>query len=117
MDSIFEAVRAACSATDWSRGVELTRSGAVTVERVDEEEAVFLVSQRSGMISRTVTLYLDDDDWDCGCSRGEGACEHVAATVIAWRRSRESGEELPGREAGPGRPGPAREIDPDGSPR
>ncbi len=90
--SIFEAVREACSAAAWSRGVELSRGNAVHRESIDEDEAMFRISLRGGMISRAITLFLDDNDWDCECGSEERGCEHAAAAVIAWRREEESGE-------------------------
>jgi superfamily II DNA or RNA helicase len=105
LDSIFEAVRRACPPAVWSRGVELSRADAVTVEGIGDDEAVFLVSQRGGMISRTVRLYPDEGDWDCACSRDGAPCEHLAAAVIAWKRSREEGRELREGVSGPGRVG------------
>jgi len=94
LEALFEAVRDACTPAAWSRGVELTRAGSVIAERTDAEEAVFRISQRGGMFSPTVTLYPEDGDWECRCSSQEDACEHVAAAVIAWRRSRQEGAEL-----------------------
>ncbi len=90
--SIFEAVRAACSPGVWSRGVELSRAKAVHCERVNADEALFRIALRGGMMSRAVTLYLDDDDWDCECGSEQHGCEHAAAAVIAWRRQEETGE-------------------------
>ena len=99
---LFEAVRAACSAADWSRGVELTRAGAVVAESLGEDEALFRVARSGRMLSRKVMLFPDDVDWECECASHESACKHVAAAVIAWRRSAESGEALPaaGEESG-----------------
>ena len=90
--SIFEAVRAACSPGVWSRGVELSRGNAVHCERVDQDEALFRIALRGGMMSRAVTLFLDDDDWDCECGSERHGCEHAAAAVIVWRRREETGE-------------------------
>ncbi len=90
--SIFEAVRAACSPGVWSRGVELSRAKAVHCERVNADEALFRIALRGGMMSRAVTLFLDDDDWDCECGSEQHGCEHAAAAVIAWRRHEETGE-------------------------
>ena len=92
--SSFEAVRKACSPAVWSRGVELSRSDAVYCEHMDEDEAVFRVALRGGMLSRVVTLFLDDDDWDCECGSERHGCEHAAAAVIVWRRLEEAGEEI-----------------------
>ena len=90
--SIFEAVRRACSSGVWSRGVELSRGNVVHCEHVDEDGAVFRIALRGGMMSRAVTLFLDDDDWDCECGSEQHGCEHAAAAVIVWRRREETGE-------------------------
>jgi superfamily II DNA or RNA helicase len=103
--NLFEAVRRACAPATWSRGVELTRADAVVGERAAAEELVFRVTTRGGMICPRVRLFLDDLEWDCECASRESVCEHVAAAVIAWRRSREEGRELPVPRTGAGRVG------------
>ncbi len=92
--SLFEAVREACSPAVWSRGVELTRAGAVIADRAEGDELLFRISTRGGMISIHVRLFPDDDDWDCECDARRGACEHVAAATIAWRRAADEGGAL-----------------------
>lgn len=90
--SLFDAVRAACPPAVWSRGIELTRAESVVSESVCDDEAVFRVTTRGGMVCPKVTLFLDDDEWDCECPSRQGACEHVAAAVIAWKRAAEQGK-------------------------
>jgi superfamily II DNA or RNA helicase len=92
---IFEAIRAECSTRTWSRGVELVRADAVIGQRDDNGQVVLQVSTRGGMIAPTVTLYPADEDWECECSTSEPVCEHVAAAVIALRKSRKEGAPLP----------------------
>jgi superfamily II DNA or RNA helicase len=92
---VFDAVRAACSASLWSRGVELARAGAVSGERDDGDEVVLRVSTRGGLLCPTALLYLDDAEWECDCGTREEACEHVAAAVIALRKARNEGLSLP----------------------
>ncbi|MHC5052922.1 MAG: DEAD/DEAH box helicase, partial [Planctomycetota bacterium] len=104
-EALFEAVRKACYPATWSRGIELTRADAVVGEGVDEDEAVFRVSTRGGMLCPTVRLFLDDLDWECDCASRENACEHVAAAVIAWRRSHGVGGALPTPKHASGRVG------------
>jgi superfamily II DNA or RNA helicase len=104
-ERLFEAVRKACPPATWSRGVELTRAGAVVGEGTGDDEVVFHVSTRGGMISPKVTLYPDDLDWDCECPGHATVCEHVAAAVIAWRRSDDEGRDLTAPERAPGRVG------------
>ena len=93
MDKVFEAVREACSPQLWSRGIELVRADAVVGERDDGDALVVRVVTKGGMIARSVTLFLADGDWECTC--GAAVCEHAAAGVIATRRAREEGRELP----------------------
>ena len=88
--ALFDAVRKTCSPATWSRGIELTRARAVSLHREDDDEVVFLVTRRGGMISREVSLYPEDIDWDCGCDSPERGCEHAAAAVIGWRRAEEA---------------------------
>ena len=62
MQFLFEAVRQACSPGDWSRGVELSRGGAVVVEHAHNDEIVLRIATRAGMASPTVTLWPEDKD-------------------------------------------------------
>src|SRR5262249_60519207 len=95
MQVLFEAVRQACSPGDWSRGVELSRAGAVVVDHARNDEIVLRISTRGGMISPTVTLWPEDKDWSCNCSSQAEVCAHVAAAGIALRQA---------PQGGPGRP-------------
>jgi len=102
LEALFRAVRAACSSVAWSRGVELARSEAVRGERDDGDEVVLRVSTRGGLVSPTVVLFPDDEDWDCDCPTREEVCEHVAGAVIALRRARREGKDLPSGPAAAG---------------
>jgi len=93
VSSVFESVRKASSAQVWSRGIELVRSEAVAGERASADEVVVRVATKGGMIARNVSLFLDDGQWECTC--GAAVCEHAAAAVIAWKRARDEGHELP----------------------
>jgi len=95
IQSIFEAIQEDCSRQIWSRGVELARGDAVSIEERDELEIALCVSTRGGLVAPQVTLRLDDEDWECSCSNPEDPCEHVAACVIALHQSKKSGKSLP----------------------
>jgi superfamily II DNA or RNA helicase len=95
MQALFEAVRQACSPGDWSRGVELSRGGAVVVDHATKDEVMLRISTRSGMISPTVTLWPEDKDWSCNCSSQAEVCAHVAAAVIALRHALQAEPEAP----------------------
>jgi uncharacterized Zn finger protein len=105
LDTLFAAIRSACTATAWSQGVELARVDAVHGERDDGDEVLLRVATRGGLVSPAVRLSLEDEDWDCDCASHDDACEHVAAAMIALRRARRSGKALPAAANAPGRVG------------
>ena len=100
MERLFDEIREACSRTAWSRGVELARAGAVSLEQLDPAEARLVVAGKP--IARRVSFHLASAAWDCDCPGAEDPCEHVAAAAIAWRRAREAGRELPASAAAGG---------------
>ena len=100
MQDLFEAVRDACSRPVWSRGVELARAAAVSVEHSGCRELQLRVATQP--VARRVALHLDAAAWECDCPAQDDPCEHVAAGVIAWRRAREEGRELPRADAAAG---------------
>ena len=103
MQSIFEAVQEACSRQIWSRGVQLARADAVSIEERSDLEIALCVSTRGGLVAPQVTLRPEDEDWECSCSSPDDPCEHVVACVIALRRSEKSGKSLPTQGEGRGR--------------
>jgi len=105
IQGVFEAIREAASPATWSRGVELVRADAVHGDSESEDEVVLRVSTRGGLISPTVTLFLEDEEWDCDCGTSEDACEHACAAVIALRRTKQEGGGLPGASGDAGRIG------------
>jgi len=99
-EAFFEAVREAAPSGLWSRGVALAREAKVGLI-TDEPDEVELEVRRGGD-AWEITLYLEDDEWDCTCDTGADCCEHVVAGVIAWRNAAKAGETLAERtdEAG-----------------
>lgn len=95
MDELFQAVRSNCPAGLWSRAVELVRRYAVTGESAEEDEIVCRVKATGRVVPFTVQLYPQDEEWTCDCPSRAVCCEHVAAAVIAVRKARADGEELP----------------------
>ncbi len=95
MQELFEAIRQSCSRSTWSKAVELTRSANIIGERADASHVVLKVVAAGQVVSRTVTLYLEDEDWSCDCASQADVCEHVAAAAIAWRKAVQSGQGLP----------------------
>ncbi|MBL9107443.1 MAG: DEAD/DEAH box helicase [Myxococcales bacterium] len=95
MQKLLAAVHAAASPRDWSRGVELSRAGAVLGKRRTAEEIVVQVAVKGAAVSPTVTLWPDELEWSCDCDSRADACAHAAAAVIALKRADEVGQALP----------------------
>jgi superfamily II DNA or RNA helicase len=103
MQALFKAIQKESTSQVWSRGVELARADAVSGERNDESEIALRVSPRQGMLAPLVTLYLEDEDWECSCNGVEDPCEHVTAAVIALKQARTAGLPMPTPAAPAGR--------------
>jgi superfamily II DNA or RNA helicase len=101
--ALFQAIQEAASRPVWSRGVELVRAEAVSGEKSKPEEVVLRVSTRQGLKTPTVTLYPEDEDWECSCQGEEDPCEHVTAAIIALRKARKEGDALPKAASSTGR--------------
>ena len=101
MQALFEEIRDTCSPKTWSRGVELSRAGAVIGERHNGAEIVLKVATQVGMAYATVTLWPQEVGWECDCKTSEEVCAHVAAAVIAVRRAGQEGKRLPAPKAPP----------------
>ncbi|ETX00050.1 MAG: helicase [Candidatus Entotheonella factor] len=105
MQALFEEIRENCSPAIWSRGVELSRAGAVVTEAADDEEIILKVATRQGMAYATVTLWPAEEDWLCDCKSPEPACAHVAAAAIALRQAKSKGMDAPQPKMAPGKIG------------
>jgi superfamily II DNA or RNA helicase len=93
MDKLFESVRSVCSPQIWSRAVQLARGGTIDGRMTGEGEMELRIVTPGGMASPTVVLAPEADYWSCECDSAEEVCIHVAAAVIAVRRSlKESGQ-------------------------
>jgi superfamily II DNA or RNA helicase len=101
MQALFEEIRDICSPKTWSRGVELSRAGAVIGERHNGAEIVLQVATQMGMAYATVTLWPQEVGWECDCKTPEEVCSHVAAAVIAMRRAGQEGTRLPAPKTPP----------------
>jgi len=105
VQKLLAAVHAEASPRDWSRGVELSRAGAVLLMRSSAEEVVVQVAVKGAAVSPMVTLWPAEGEWSCDCDSRADPCFHVAAAVIALKRAAESGEPLAGATARAGRVG------------
>ncbi len=105
MQSIFEAIQEASERPIWSKGVQLTRNNAVTIEERDDQCITLRVETRGGLglVAPQVSLYPGDDDWECSCAGAVDPCEHVIASIIALRQSKKTGTSIPKQGEGRGR--------------
>ncbi len=95
MEALLAAIRKACSANTWSRGVELARANAVVIQSETTKDVELQVATKGGLVAPLVTLFLDEDEWSCECNSTEDACAHVAAAAIALQQARKDGKPLP----------------------
>ena len=95
MEDLFRAIQSAASKAVWSRGVQLVRAEAVAGEKNSSDEVVLRVTTPKSLMAPIVTLYPDDEDWECSCADIDDPCEHVAAAAIALRQARKAGHALP----------------------
>lgn len=94
-DELFASVREAAGPRVWSKGVEIARGESVRGEASDGQTAIFTVKDDMTSLARRVHLAIEDGEWECDCQGDDDPCRHVAAAVIAYRRAREQGQNLP----------------------
>jgi len=84
-DSMIAAVREAARPGTWTQGLNLARSGAVAVESRSKESVDLRVRAPGRPVALTVTLHLQDLDWECDCPGRVDPCEHVVAAAISLK--------------------------------
>src|SRR5262245_28348434 len=80
--TILEAVRTASLPGLWSQGVKLAREGRVTEVVTSPAELTLRVRARGHVVAKTVTLFLQDQEWSCDCDTKNDPCAHVSAAAI-----------------------------------
>ncbi len=95
MDELFTTIRESCSTHAWSLGVQISRQNGVIAESLSEEVALLRVSTPGKVVSASVQIQIEEQDWMCDCGYVQSCCEHVAAAIITLRRAWQKGETLP----------------------
>ncbi|MEC8023162.1 MAG: hypothetical protein VX223_04465, partial [Myxococcota bacterium] len=104
LDALAAVIREDCPRAIWSQGVSLARSASITVEPSDDDDEIVLRFTLPGVaVARTIRLLVEEEDYVCDCSPLDDACEHVAASIIMYRKAIQSGMPLPMAKAGDGR--------------
>lgn len=84
---LLEAVRKAARPGIWSTGVNLSRSGAVALQAQTGQEMELRVRAPGRSVPLTVTLYPQDEAWECDCPGRVDPCEHVVAAAISVQQA------------------------------
>lgn len=75
----------------WSEGVKLTRLVDVfPATKIDDEECVVHLRIPTKPLAPKVTLWPEEEDWDCDCGAAHMPCQHVAAVAIALNQGKVS---------------------------
>ncbi len=77
----------------WSKGVEMSRAGAVVITKRTSAEIEARVRAAGLPVPPTVTLYLSDEEWTCDCVGRTDPCAHVTAATITAARDALNGSE------------------------
>ena len=94
MQSLLEAIREQCRPGLWSQGVEMARSGAVTVESRSADEIVTRIRAPGRPVAPTALLYPADEEWTCDCGSPIDPCAHIAAAIIALNQADQNGQQM-----------------------
>src|SRR5690606_37360323 len=98
VSDLYERVREECAKGLCAQGVKLAGQDRVSGEASSDEEVVLRVRAPGHPVPPTVVLYPADEEWDCDCPSQLDTCAHVAAAVIALKKARAAGDELPRSE-------------------
>lgn len=86
LNDLFKSVQENASPSLWSAGVALTRTASTFLSlKQSDEECLITIKIPGQPVSPKVTLWPEDQDWDCNCGSQESPCSHVTAAVIAMK--------------------------------
>jgi len=95
LEELFRVTRRALPPATWTHAVKLARAGAVVGVGQDDDEIRLHVKTKSRARPFAVEVWPGDTDAGCDCPAGE-QCVHIAASLIALRRSLvQDGKPLP----------------------
>jgi superfamily II DNA or RNA helicase len=85
--SLLARAKDECPVGLWAKGAALARGEAVRGEESKPGEWTFRVQSPGHDVAPTVSLYPEDEEWDCDCDGPFDPCEHVAACLVALGQS------------------------------
>ena len=68
LDELQRVIRRATAMPEWKRGTNMARDGAVIGESLHDDEVELKVTTGRGPLALSVSLYPQDEEWDCSCS-------------------------------------------------
>lgn len=94
MHEILSAIQKASLPGIWSKGVQLARNRAVSLEEVSTDEEIYRVKTPGRAVAPLAVLYRSDQEWTCDCGSKNDPCEHVIAAAIASSDAERQGTAL-----------------------
>lgn len=85
MEQLFTTVREGCSKQKWSKAIELSRIAEIQLEKYSKNECALMLVDPRKAVSSSISLWPEDEDWNCDCSSKEDPCLHVATSTIMLR--------------------------------
>ena len=95
---LYSLVQDDCPKGLWAQGTKFARQKLVYGESSTDEEIVLRVKAPGLPVAPTVVFYPGDDEWDCDCPSQMESCAHVAAAIIALKKARDNGLDMPKNE-------------------
>lgn len=87
VSDLFKEIQSQATPLIWSQGVTLTRGkNEFVFSKQSADECVIKIRLAGQAINPKVSLWPQEQDWDCDCGEDENPCVHVCASVILLKR-------------------------------
>ena len=80
--SYYETIHKICLPGVWSKGVSLSKTSGIILDRNQNGEISLRVRSQDRPVSHKVSLWVEEEDWYCDCGDRNEICAHIAAAVI-----------------------------------
>ncbi len=94
IEELFRTVRESASSQSWSKGVQISRRGEVRQTSASSKEISLQVTAPGSELCQGVTLWPQEEDWNCDCHEEADPCQHVIGGTIFLRHALEEGRPL-----------------------
>lgn len=83
LESLLKSLQEAAHPPIWAKGVSLSRTRDLELEKDTPSELRARVRRRDRPVAAQVTLWLDEEDWYCDCGEPADPCPHAIAVALA----------------------------------